>query len=64
MLIDFSIKTFSQNWEQFLQTEQEEYFYKPNIQNTAWIKIVSEKTEFVSEKTQKEEIIDGYKMIL
>ncbi len=64
LLIVFSIKTYSQNWEQILQTEQEEYFYKPNTRNTAWIKIVSEKTEYVSEKTQKEEIIDGYKMIL
>tara|TARA_R110000850_G_scaffold245318_1_gene370200 strand:+ start:329 stop:712 length:384 start_codon:yes stop_codon:yes gene_type:complete len=64
VLIVFSIKTYSQNWEQILQTEQEEYFYKPNTQNTAWIKIVSEQTEFISEKTQKKKIIDGYKMIL
>lgn len=63
-LIVFSTKTYSQNWEQILQTEQEEYFYKPNTRNTAWVKIVSEKIEYDSEKTQKKEIIDGYKMIL
>ena len=64
LLIVFSIKTYSQNWEQILQTEQEEYFYKPNTRNTAWVKVVSEKTEYTSEKTLKNEIIDGYKMIL
>ena len=64
LLIVFSIKTYSQNWEKILQTEQEEYLYKPNTRNTAWIKIISEKIEYVSEETQKEEIIDGYKMIL
>jgi len=63
-LIFFSIKTYSQNWEQILQSEQEEYYYKSNTHNTAWVKIVSEKTEYDSDKTQKKEIIDGYKMIL
>ena len=64
LLIFFSIKGYSQNLERIFQTEQEEYFYTPNTGNTAWIKIVSEKTEFVSEKTKKKEIIDGYKMVL
>ena len=64
LLIVFSINTYSQNWEQILQTEQGEYFYKPNTRNTAWIKNVAEKTEYLSEKTKKNEIIDGYKMIL
>jgi len=63
-LIVFSIKTYSQNWEQILKTEQEEYFYKPNTHNTAWVKVVSDKTEYLSDKTQKAVIVDGYKMVL
>ncbi|MCB0743365.1 MAG: hypothetical protein KDC67_05635 [Ignavibacteriae bacterium] len=64
ILIVFSIKSYSQNWEQILQTEQEEYFYKSNTHNTAWVKVVSDKIEYLSDKTQKTVIVDGYKMVL
>ncbi|MGH2666403.1 surface-adhesin E family protein [Flavobacterium sp.] len=63
-LFTFSF-SYSQDWKLLFDQENGEYYYKPNTYDTAWIKIVSEKTKYYPNKaSQKEKIVDGYQMVL
>jgi|SRR5690606_14764868 len=59
--------SYSQNkdWEFILESETGSYYYKPNNNRTAWIKVVSEKTQYYPKETYpKAKIIDGYTILL
>ena len=59
--------SYSQNkdWELILESKTGNYYYKPNNNRTAWIKVVSEKTKYFSKETNpKEKTIDGYTILL
>jgi hypothetical protein len=53
----------AQNWTKLFEQKNETYYFKPNSYDTAWIKVVSNKSEFFQE-SKKSETIDGYKVIL
>ena len=56
---------YSQDWELVTKQENGIFYYKPNTNETAWIKIVSDKTEYYPSKTSsKTKIVDGYKLVL
>lgn len=68
-LITFLITSFSysqvKDWEFILESENDTYYYKPNNNRTAWVKVVSEKTKYYPKETYpKAKIIDGYVMAL
>ncbi|MDR6157027.1 mRNA deadenylase 3'-5' endonuclease subunit Ccr4 [Chryseobacterium sp. SLBN-27] len=54
---------FSQDWKEILASDNHKYYYKPSTEKTAWIKDVSEQTEYYPANNNKK-IIDGYKIIL
>ena len=57
--------TYSQDWQLIIEKENESYYYKPNTDETAWIKIVSPKTEYQPNKaSQASKTVDGHKLIL
>lgn len=67
LLLSFFIFSFgySQDWKLLFEIEGATYYYKPNTDDNAWIKIVSSKTEYYSnESSQKSKIVDGYKILL
>ena len=51
-------------WTQLFENKQGNFFFKPNSNNTAWIKIVSEKTKYTLENSTQEKIVDGYRVML
>ena len=56
---------YSQDWQFLFEVELDTYYYKPNNKNTAWVKVISEKTEyFPSKSSLKTKSIDGYKIQL
>jgi hypothetical protein len=68
-LITFLATSFSysqvKDWEFILESENGTYYYKPNNNRTAWVKVVSEKTKYYPKETYpKAKIIDGYVMAL
>jgi hypothetical protein len=64
-LINFSF-CYSQDWKLLHESpELGTYYYKPNNYQTAWIKIISEKTEYYPSKTTaNKKTVDGYKIVL
>lgn len=69
LIIFLTIITFSysqvKDWEYILESENGTYYYKPNNNRTAWIKVVSEKTQYYPKETYpKAKTIDGYVIIL
>lgn len=53
------------DWEFILKSENSTYYYKPNNNRTAWVKVVSEKTKYYPKEIYpKAKTIDGYVMIL
>ena len=68
-LISFLATSFCysqvKDWEFILESEAGTYYYKPNNDRTAWIKVVSENTKYYPKETYpKAKTIDGYTMIL
>lgn len=68
-LITFLATSFSysqvKDWEFILESENGTYYYKPNNNRTAWVKVVSDKTKYYPKETYpKAKIIDGYVMAL
>ena len=63
LLFTFSF-CYSQDWKLIGEVSNDTYYYKPNTRDTAWIKVVSEKTEYESKESQKLITVDGYKLIL
>lgn len=56
---------YSQDWKFLFEQKDGIYYYKPNTDETAWIKVISEKTEYYPTKTsEKTKTVDGYKLIL
>lgn len=64
MLFAFSF-SYSQDWKLIFELKNGTYYYKANTKNTAWIKLVSDKTEYFPDEISKKAIIvDGYKLML
>lgn len=57
----FSI-SYSQEWKLLFKELNKTYYYKPNDETTAWVKIVSKKIEYYESKVLKS--VDGYKLML
>lgn len=55
---------FSQDWEEILKGNESKYYYKPNANQTGWIKEVSDKITYYTNKGQTKKIIDGSKIVL
>lgn len=56
---------YSQDWKFISEQNNGAYYYKPNTEDNAWIKIVSDKTEYYPSKTSlKKSTTDGYQIIL
>ncbi|WP_299183545.1 hypothetical protein [uncultured Chryseobacterium sp.] len=54
---------FSQDWKFIFESDKKFYYYKPNTENTAWVKIVSDNIEYYPTKTStKKSLIDGYQL--
>ncbi|SCZ00051.1 surface-adhesin E family protein [Flavobacterium caeni] len=57
--------SYSQDWKMLFESEMGTYYYKPNTDETAWVKIVSNKTEYYPSKTSTQtKTVDGHKTIL
>ncbi len=54
--------SYSQDWKFLFKEPSKAYYYKPNNENTAWIKIVSNKIEYYQSGVLKS--VDGYKLLL
>lgn len=57
---------FAQDWEYITSGEKNnKFYYKPNTDDTAWIKEVSNKLSYYeTNKEQSKKIIDGYQITL
>ena len=44
----------AQNWTKLFEQKNETYYFKPNSYDTAWIKVVSNKSEFFQESKKSE----------
>lgn len=67
LLLSFFIFSFgySQDWKLLFEIEGATYYYKPNTDDNAWIKIVSAETEYYPDKfSKKAKIVDGYRVLL
>lgn len=63
-LLVFSL-SYSQDWKLIFETGGVFYYYKPNTKSTAWIKAVSDKTEYYQTRTSKTpKYVDGYRLTL
>ncbi len=63
----FFIFTFnySQDWKLISENDDSSYYYKPNTDDTAWIKEVSEKIEYYpNKKSMDAKYIDGFSLLL
>ncbi len=55
----------SQDWKLLLDSKEGTYYYKPNTDKTAWVKLVSEKTIYYSKDDRSNpKSVDGYTIIL
>jgi len=54
--------SYAQDWKFLFKEANKTYYYKPNTENTAWIKIVSNKIEYYQSNVLKS--VDGYKLLL
>ena len=67
LLISFFISSFcySQDWKFVLESKTGIYQYKPNTDETAWIKLIDDKIEYYPRKTsQRLATVDGYEISL
>ncbi len=56
---------YSQDWKLLFEVEDGTYYYKPNTSETAWIKVVSNKTTYYPNKAStKLKTVDGYTIVL
>ena len=57
--------SYAQDWKLIFEADDVAYYYKPNTENTAWIKSVSDKTEYYPTRTSKtSKYVDGYRLTL
>lgn len=63
LLLVFSL-SYAQDWKLIFEADDVAYYYKPNTKNTAWIKDVSDKTEYEPEDSLETKVIKGYKVTL
>lgn len=66
LLLFFSFPfCYSQEWKLLSDSKEGTYYYKPNTDNTAWVKLVSEKTIYYSQDDRSNpKSVDGYTIIL
>ena len=63
-LFTFSL-SYSQDWKLLFESKEGSYYYKPNTENTGWIKLVSDKTVYYQKNDRvNSKTVDGYTMIL
>lgn len=62
-LLVFSL-SYSQDWKLIFETDGVFYYYKPNTKSTAWIKAVSDKTEYYSIDSLDKKMTEGYILTL
>ncbi|KFC21313.1 surface-adhesin E family protein [Epilithonimonas lactis] len=56
--------SYAQDWKPIFEAEDIAYYYKPQTKNTAWIKEVSDKTEYEPEDSLETKVIKGYQITL
>lgn len=56
--------SYAQDWKLIFEADDVAYYYKPNTKNTAWIKEVSDKTEYEPEDSLETNVVKGYKVTL
>lgn len=54
----------AQDWKYIFENNTDTFYYKPNTENTAWIKVISSKTEYYPKTSTGLKIIDGYTLTL
>ena len=56
---------YSQDWKLLFDAKEGTYYYKPNTEKTAWVKLVSDKTIYYSKDDRSNsKTVDGYTIIL
>ena len=56
--------SYAQDWKLIFEADDVAYYHKPNTKNTAWIKDVSDKTEYEPEDSLETKVIKGYQITL
>ncbi|SHK45079.1 hypothetical protein [Epilithonimonas mollis] len=56
--------SYSQDWKYIFESNTDIFYYKPDTENTAWIKMISGKTEYYPKTSTGLKIIDGYILTL
>lgn len=57
--------SYSQDWKQLFESKEGIYYYKPNTNNTAWVKLVSDKSVYYTKNDRTNaKTVDGYTIIL
>ena len=56
--------SYAQDWKFIFENTTDTFYYKPNTDNTAWIKVISGKTEYYPKTSTGLKIIDGYVLTL
>lgn len=56
--------SYAQDWKLIFEADNVAYYYQPNTKNTAWIKDVSDKTEYEPEDSLETKVVKGYKVTL
>lgn len=55
---------YSQDWKFIFENNTDSFYYKPNTEDTAWIKVISGKTEYFPKTSTGLRVIDGYILTL
>jgi len=58
-LLTFSF-SYSQDWQFIFENNTDTFYYKPNTENTIWIKMISSKTDYYPKTSTGLKVIDGY----
>lgn len=56
--------SYAQDWKLVFEADDVVYYYKPQTKNTAWIKEVSDKTEYEPEDSLETKVVKGYVVTL
>ncbi|WP_379964893.1 hypothetical protein [Epilithonimonas sp. UC225_85] len=56
--------SYAQDWKYIFENNTDTFYYKPNTENTAWIKVISGKTEYYPKTSTGLKVIDGYVLTL
>ncbi|MCD9853357.1 hypothetical protein LUD75_01470 [Epilithonimonas sp. JDS] len=56
--------SYAQEWKYIFENDTDTFYYMPNTENTAWIKVVSGKTEYHPKSSTGLKVIDGYVLTL